>query len=335
MSSPAESGSAPPPPQYVAIERPRRSPFSIVWLLVIGMFLGGSCVTCARTSFELSQDQVYGVGPERVGVVEVVGTILDPEEVVRNLRTFARRDDLDALVVRIDSPGGTVAPSQEIFDALRYASERKPVVASMGTVAASGGFWAAMGADWIVAEPGTITGSIGVVSQAPDLRGIADKVGFGLRVYKSGEVKDLGNPFREMTPEDDAVFNALVDDIHQQFIDVVATRRGLAREAVMPFADGRIFSGRRALEAGFVDEMGGLHQAARRGVFLAKQRSGEIGAETSTTTGIGVGDPALVYPRSPTPEFLKVLTESAARAFGRAWAESWGGVGLEAPVLAR
>jgi len=332
MSSPSQPDA--PPPTYIAVERPRRSPLLLVWVLGVGTLLGASCVTCANASMELNRDQVYGAGPEKVGVIELEGAIMEAEEVVRSIRRFGRRDDLEALVIRINSPGGTVAPSQEIFDAMRTAAKDKPVVASMGTVAASGGFWVAMGADWVIAEPGTITGSIGVITQSPDLRQLADKVGVDVRVFKSGAVKDLGNPLRELTAEDEAVFQGLIDDIYEQFVEVISERRSLPTDQVRAVADGRIFSGRRARELGLIDELGGLHAAARRGVVLAQQRRGELEAGTSTSTA-DRPDPALVYPRSPTPEILEVLTQTAAQAFARGWAEAWGLGSAGAPILLR
>jgi protease-4 len=318
----------------VAVERPRRSPLLIVWMLLLGVVLGASCVTCARTSFELQQDRVYGQGSERVGVVELEGPIMEVDEVVRHIRAFARRDDLQGLVVRIESPGGAVAPSQEVFEALRYASERKPVVTSMGSVAASGGFWVAMGADWVVAQPGSIAGSIGVITQSPDLRGLADKVDFRLRIFKSGPVKDLGNPLRELTDLDEAVFMNVIDDVFEQFVDTIVERRALDRDAVLEVADGRIFTGRRAKALGFVDELGGLHHAARRAVWLQRRRAGDIATDTSTATIEEQEDPVLVYPRAPGPEFLRLLTEAAAEALGRGWASAWSNLGAP-PVVAR
>jgi len=333
MSSPTDSEG--PAPTYVAVDRPRRSPLLVVWVLLIGILVGASCVTCARTSFQMGQERVYGEGPERVGVIDLEGTILDVEGVVRNIRSFARRDDLEGLVLRIESPGGAVAPSQEVYESLRYAAEKMPVVASMGTVAASGGFWAALGADWIVAEPGTITGSIGVITQTPDLRGLADKVDFRLRTFKSGPVKDLGNPLRELTDRDREVFNDLIQDVYRQFTEVTAERRELPMAEVERLADGRILTGRRALAEGLVDELGGLHHAARRAVMQARKRSGELAADTSTSAIDTIADPALVYPRPPAPELLELLTQTIGEAIGRGWADAWGSAWSDVPVMLR
>lgn len=298
------------------LSAPRRSWIRWVWPLGLGLILGSSCVTCARLDLEAGGEVVPG-SDVRVGVVEVLGAIMDAQEPVRQIRRFARRDDLQALVIRIDSPGGSVAPSQELFSAIRYAAEKKPVVASMGTVAASGGFWAALGADWVVASPGSITGSIGVITQVPDLRGVAEKVDFRIRTFKSGEVKDLGNPLREVTEKDREVFMQLIEDVYDQFVAVTAERRKLSREAVMQVADGRILSGRDALEAGLVDELGGLYTAARRAVTMGQKK--ESGTETSTQA---VEDPTLVYPADPNPSLWDFVQSRVGRNLASALREA-------------
>jgi protease IV len=294
---------------------------SWVWVLMIlgvGAGLGSTCVTCASMTRGVGgglpfgrHDEVVKGGNDRVGVVEVLGPIMDAKNVVTHIRAFARRDDLIAIVVRIDSPGGSVAPSQEIYEALRYASGYKPVVASMGGVAASGGFWIAMGADWIVAAPGSITGSIGVITQTPDLQGLAELLRFKMRTFKSGPVKDAGNPFRPLTDEDREVFMGLIEDIFGQFLKTVADSRKMTLAQVRPHADGRIFSGLRAKELGFVDELGGLYAAAHRAVELAADRDGRV--KTSTATA---DDPTLVYPREPMPDFFQLLAGGLAKSVG-------------------
>jgi protease IV len=313
---------APAPPATTAA--PRRGP-SLVFLgvaLILGLLLGASCATCARLPFgEVGGEKVIGGDGPRVGVVEIIGPISEVQETVEQIRAFAGREDVKAIVVRIDSPGGSVAPSQQVYRALRYASEKKPVVASMGTVAASGGFWIALGADWVFAEPGSITGSIGVISQLPDLRGIADKLDFRLRTFKSGPVKDLGNPLRELTERDREVLQGLVDDLYDQFVSVTSERRGLERTRVTTLADGQVMSGRRALDEGLVDELGGLYAAARRAAAMVQDRAS--GTETSSTTAPELEkEPALVYPKEPGPDFLEYLgarlESGVAEGVGRA-----------------
>jgi protease-4 len=315
---PPHSGAPPPraPPP-----RPPRSNASlwITFALLVGMGLGGTCATCATLGGQLGGEEVYFAGGERVGVIELLGPIADAEEVVRNIRKFAMRDDLIALVVRIDSPGGAVAPSQEIFRAMRWASEKKPVVASMGNVAASGGFWASLGADWVFASPGTITGSIGVITQLPDLRGIAEVLRFRMRTFKSGPLKDAGNPFREMTAEDEALFQSLIDDIYDQFVTLTAERRNLELDAVKKIADGRVMTGRAAKEAGLIDELGGLHEAARKAMVMAKVRKAKEDGETDTSTAAyeELEDPTLVYPKKDQPSLFDLLAEGVQNGVSR------------------
>jgi protease-4 len=299
---------AAPPPAPAA----RISPFWIVAALLIGAILGASCVSCSQ--LEVPRDRIYGGTGRSVGVVEVVGPIADTTPIVREIRAFGRREDIEAVLVRIDSPGGSVAPSQEVFDAMRAVAESKPVVASMGSAAASGGFWIALGADWIVADAGTITGSIGVIAQLPDLTEIAEKLSFRVRTFKSGPVKDLGNPLRELTDRDREVFEALIADVYDQFVTLTSERRNLPREKVLPLADGQIMTGRRALQAGLVDELGGLHAAARRAAVMAALNDPEV-TETSTSALMeSIDEPQLVYPRPPPPEFLEFLGATLERS---------------------
>ncbi len=282
-----------------------------VLALVIGSLLGGTCVTCATLS-EQDTELMFARG-DRVGVVEVNGGITESKETVDIIRRFAKRDDLVAIVLRIESPGGAVAPSQAIFTALREASKRKPVVASMGSVAASGGFWISLGADWVFAEAGTITGSIGVIVQTTDLQGVAEALRFSVRTYKSGPLKDMGSAYRDPTPKDDATFMALVDDIYDQFVTVTAERRGQTVEQIKTVADGRIMTGRTALEADLIDELGGLHAAAKKAVLLALARTDET-VQTSSAAYDDVEDPILVYPPDPNPNLAELFGAGLSRA---------------------
>jgi protease IV len=173
-------------------------------------------------------------------------------------------------VIRINSPGGVVGPSQELYDALRRLRQGgKPVVASMGAVAASGGYYVAVAADRIYANPGTLTGSIGVIMQMANLEQLMKKVGVDYVVVKAGALKDVGNPARPMTPEERRVLQALLDDVHAQFIGAVAEGRKLDRAQVMQFADGRIFSGTQAKALQMIDELGGLEDAVNGAAQLA------------------------------------------------------------------
>lgn len=198
----------------------------------------------------------------RVAVAELEGIILDVEPLLRDLRAYRDNPLVRAVVIRINSPGGVVGPTQEVHDALmRLRQAGKPVVASLGAVAASGGYYIATAADEIYANPGTLTGSIGVIMQMANLETLMKRVGVDWVVVKAGEFKDLGNPGRPMTPEERRVLQALLEDVHAQFIDTVAEGRRLERAEVARFADGRIFSGTQALALKMVDHLGSLEAA--------------------------------------------------------------------------
>ncbi len=208
-------------------------------------------------------------GPE-VAVVELEGVIVDVDDLVQDLKRYRESSSVRAVVVRINSPGGVVGPTQELHAALRRIHDAgKPVVASLGAVAASGGYYVAVAADRIYAEPGTLTGSIGVIMQMANLGSLFKKVGVDYVVVKAGEFKDIGNVARPMTPEERHVLQALLDDVHGQFITAVAEGRKLDRAAVVKFADGRIFSGSQAKTLGMIDAFGGLEDAVNRAATMA------------------------------------------------------------------
>ena len=216
-------------------------------------------------------------GGAKVAVVEVEGVIgvsaersLDSEGIVRTLGEYRDDPSVRAVVLRINSPGGVVAPTQEIFTAVRRLREaKKPVVASLGSVAASGGYYVAVAADRIYASPGTLTGSIGVVMQLANLEGLLKKVGVEYVVVKAGAYKDVGNLARAMTPEERRILQALLDDVYDQFILAVADGRGLEPKDVRAFAEGRIYSGRQAHGLKMVDDLGGLEDAIEAAAKMA------------------------------------------------------------------
>ena len=216
-------------------------------------------------------------GGAKVAVVEVQGVIgigadrgLDTESIVRTLGEYRDDPAVRAVVLRIDSPGGVVAPTQEIFTAVRRFREvKKPVVASLGSVAASGGYYVAVSADRIFASPGTLTGSIGVVMQLANVEGLLKKVGVEYVVVKAGAYKDVGNFARAMTPEERRILQSLLDDVYDQFISAVAEGRGLEPKAVRAFAEGRIYSGRQAHGLKMVDDLGGLEDAIEAAAKMA------------------------------------------------------------------
>lgn len=207
---------------------------------------------------------------ERVAIVELEGLIVDVDDLVRDLKTHRDNPAVRAVVVRINSPGGVVAPTQELHGAIkRLRAAGKPVVASLGAVAASGGYYVAVAADQIYANPGTLTGSIGVIMQMANVNALLKKVGVDYVVVKAGEFKDIGNFARPMSLEERRVLQALLDDVHGQFISAVAAGRKLDRAQVMRFADGRIFSGAQAKELHMIDALGGLEDALDGAATLA------------------------------------------------------------------
>ena len=209
-------------------------------------------------------------GGPRVAVVELEGIILDGDQVVRDLRDHAENPAVKAVVLRVNSPGGVVAPTQEIYAAIqRVRKAGKPVVASFGAVAASGGYYVGAACDRIFANPGTLTGSIGVIMQMANVEGLLKKVGVEYVVVKAGAYKDVGNFARTMTPEERRILQALLDDVYGQFVAAVAQGRKLDESAVRGFADGRIYSGQQAHALKMVDDLGGFEDAVEAAGKLA------------------------------------------------------------------
>lgn len=200
---------------------------------------------------------------DRIALIRVEGVILDSQTTVSELKKFSENPSVKAIVLRIDSPGGGVVPSQEIHDAVQRVRTKnnKAVIASMGSVAASGGYYIAVATDRIVANPGTLTGSIGVIMEMANVEGLLQKIGVEGVVIKSGKFKDVGSPLRKMSDEERGLLQSVMDDVHKQFIEAVAEGRALELSDVQDLADGRIFTGRQAKEAKLVDELGDLEDA--------------------------------------------------------------------------
>ena len=208
---------------------------------------------------------------DRIALVRVEGVILDSQSTVTELKRFGDNPSIKAIVLRIDSPGGGVVPSQEIYDAVQRVRNKnsKAVIASMGTVAASGGYYIAAATDRIMANPGTLTGSIGVIMETANVEGLLKKIGVEGIVVKSGKFKDVGSQLRKMSDEEHALIQSVMDDVHKQFIDAVAEGRAMEVSAVQALADGRIFTGRQAKDAKLVDELGNLEDAIQLAADLA------------------------------------------------------------------
>jgi protease IV len=227
----------------------------LVYLGVAGVFL----ISLGGLSRGEGSPALFG---PRVAIVELEGVIIEVDDIVRELKSHRENPTVRAVVLRINSPGGVVAPTQELHDAvLRLRQAGKPVVASLGAVAASGGYYVAVACDQIYANPGTLTGSIGVIMQLANLEQLMKKVGVDYVVVKAGQFKDIGNVARPMTADERRVMQALLDDVHGQFVGAVVAGRKLAKEEVGRFADGRVFSGLQAKELRMVDALGGLEEA--------------------------------------------------------------------------
>lgn len=258
---------------------------SIVTVAMIGvgmLFVFGT----QRAEFEFG---------EKVGIIEINGVIMSAKHVIQDLKKFREDDSIKAIVIRIDSPGGGVGPSQEIFREIRKTAPVKKIIASMGAIAASGGYYVAAGTDGIIANPGTITGSIGVIIGFTNFQELLNKIGLVPIVVKSGEYKDTGSPVREMTEAERKILQNFVNTIHKQFVMAVVEGRKMDPSKVESFADGRIFSGEEAKALGLVDRLGNLEDA----VEWAGRMGGIKGKISS------------VYAREKKFSLLKYLAESS------------------------
>ncbi|MDA8327180.1 MAG: signal peptide peptidase SppA [Nitrospiraceae bacterium] len=198
---------------------------------------------------------------EKIGLVRVEGPITDSGNIIDEIKDYASDPSIKAIVMRVDSPGGGVAPSQEIYEEVRKAAAKKYVVVSMGSLAASGGYYISVPATRIFANPGTITGSIGVIMEVPNIQGLLGKLGVKTEVIKSGRNKDLGSLFKAMPPEQRRILQEALDNVHEQFIEAVASGRKIPLDRVKALADGRIFTGEQAKALKLVDNLGDLEDA--------------------------------------------------------------------------
>ena len=224
----------------------------------------------------------------KIGVVPINGIIRDADTIIEQMIAFRNDRQIKAIILRIDSPGGGVGPSQEIYSETRRTSRTKKVVASLGSVAASGGYYIASAADSIVANPGTLTGSIGVLMEFVRVEELLKKIGVEMQVIKSGEFKDIGSPNRKMTHKEKEMLLTLLEDIRNQFVTAVSEGRNMPEEKVLELADGRIFSGRQAKGLGLVDSLGNFRDAVSVAKRLAHIK----------------GEVRLVYPQKRRRSFL-------------------------------
>ena len=208
-----------------------------------------------------SKGDAAALSGDKIGVVELNGIITSSRAVVKQFESFRKDNSIKAIVFRIDSPGGGIAASQEIYEHVRRVREVKPVIASMGSVAASGGYYVALGADSIMANPGTTTGSIGVIAEFPNFTQLFAKLGIQMTVIKSGRFKDAGSPYRPMNDQDRQYLQAWIDNGYEQFVQVVARERDMPSERVRLLADGRVYSGEQALKLSLIDTLGTYEDA--------------------------------------------------------------------------
>ncbi len=237
--------------------------------------------------------------PDSIGVVEITGTIEKADSTINAIRKMNEDQTVKAVLIRINSPGGTVSASQEMVEAI--GTIQKPVAISMGDMAASGGYYVACAGPRIFANPGTLTGSIGVISQVVEVSELLDFLNIKVNTVKTGDLKDSGSPFREFNAKDKAYFEQLGIDLYEQFVDQVASARKLPREKVLEIADGRVLSGRQAHDVGLVDELGGMAEAL---TYLQKQAD--------------IGEYDIVYPASSSNPWIDMLLTEGREQAGKA-----------------
>ncbi len=245
-------------------------------------------------------------GDVPIGIVEITGAIEDSTQVLKDIRAFRNDEDIKAIVIRVDSPGGAVGPSQEIYAEIQKTRQVKKVVSTMNSMGASGGYYIACAADKVFANAGTLTGSIGVILQNFYLRDALDALKLQPRTYKSGKHKDILSPFREMEESDDELINEVIADVYDQFLSDVATARKLDKEVIRPLADGRVMTGRQALEAKLVDQLGNFYDAVDEAVALAGEE----------------GTAKLVYPEKDNITYFEELLKSSVQIVTKTVMES-------------
>jgi len=275
----------------------KKRPFLLATLTVGGIFIFFVLVVFAAGLVK-SGKVVVSVG-DKVGVLEVEGAIVDARLLVEQIIEFKDRSNIKAVVLRINSPGGGVGPSQEMYEELKLLAETKPLIISMGSVAASGGYYIAVAGERIFANPGTITGSIGVIMSFPNYQELMGKIGVSAEVVKSGRFKDIGSPTREFMDADRALLQEMIDDVHLQFVEAISLEREMSLETLEPLVDGRIFTGRQALKVGLIDELGTFNNAVAYAAKIA---------------GIDA-DSDLVYPEPEKIDFIDRYLQSAASRY--------------------
>jgi len=280
----------------------RRHPFLFFLCVICACFTLGLVALSGMAvlgAFAVNSKISGGITPSRgnIGVVEVTGPILSSKKIIKDLQGFRDDDAIKAIILRVDSPGGGIGPSQEIYRELMKIRAVKTVVTSMGSVAASGGYYIACASQGIVANSGTITGSIGVIMEYANLEQIVKKIGISPVVIKSGEYKDMGSPVRGLKENEKQLFQSLVDELHAQFVSDAATARNMETNAMSKLADGRVYTGQTALKLKLVDRIGNMDDAV--------QWAGQMAGVEGTLTP--------VYPKPDKMTLFKKLAETLFR----------------------
>jgi protease-4 len=276
-------------------EYPMRKHPVLLGLIIIGVILGVFLLSIFFLS-RFGEEKAFTLG-DKIAVVDIKGVITSSRGIVEQIERLKENNDVKAIILRINSPGGGVGPSQEIY------REKKKIIASMESVAASGGYYVACASDVIVANPGTITGSIGVVMEFSNVEDLLKKIGLRSYVIKSGKHKDIGSPLRNMTSEEKAILQGVIDSVHDQFVRAVAEGRDMEERRVRQIADGRIFSGEQAKDLGLVDRLGSLQDAI------------EIAAEM-----IGIeGKPVVIYPKRKLSLYELLFKKSLRLLMDEVW----------------
>jgi len=276
----------------------RRHPFLFFLMVMTScftlVFVSTMIFLFSGTKMINSQFSRQGDSGGNIGIVEINGMILSSKEIIKDIKTFREDAAIKAIILRIESPGGGIGPSQEIFREIMKIKTDKKIIASMGSVAASGGYYIASATDGIMANSGTITGSIGVIMEYANIMEIAKKIGISPVVIKSGEYKDMGSPLRDLGESEKKLFQELVDDLHLQFVTDVANSRKMDVQTIASLADGRVYTGRKAVTLKLIDRIGNLDDAV--------QWAGEL-------SGID-GEAKPVYPREDKITFFKKLADT-------------------------
>lgn len=290
----------------------------ITMIVIAIIFVGFSIIFFAKMVSDTDRyDEITGRGNGKIAVVDLDFTILSSESIVRQFKKFGEDKSIKAILLHVNTPGGGVAASQEMYEAIRKTRDNgKPVVVSVSSLGASGGYYAACGGNIIVANPGSLVGSIGVIMNLTNFKELAEKLGITENIIKSGELKDAGNPFRELNEKDKEYFQGIVNDSYDQFLDVVSKSRKIDKEKLKEYADGRVFTGRQAKDIGLIDSLGTYEDAVRI---------------TSRMAGIE-GDPVIVKEKRKENIFYKIvysLTENDLRSVKNELKNEF----LEQPIL--